>query len=121
MQIDTAENHETLPCGRPLGLAFTNENSLIVIHSYEGVYEVKLDSGNKKLLISRDEVIGETVRKFQLEFFSSHQMHFRIHDHVNYSTQSLSLRTAIFSLHIHRLKLKSIKLFTQWQSILQEG
>ena len=62
--IDTAENHETLPCGRPLGLAFTNENSLIVIHSYEGVYEINLDSGDKKLLISRDEVIGENVRKF---------------------------------------------------------
>ncbi|WP_216076152.1 hypothetical protein, partial [Acinetobacter baumannii] len=56
--------HETLPCGRPLGLAFTNENTLIVMHSYEGVYEVNLDSGDKKLLISRNEVIGKTVRKF---------------------------------------------------------
>jgi hypothetical protein len=33
------------------------------MHSYEGVYEVNLESGKKLLLVGRDEIIGENVRK----------------------------------------------------------
>lgn len=56
---------ESLPCGRPLGFAFDiSENNLIVMQSYEGVYEVNIESGEKKLLVSRNDVIGETVRNF---------------------------------------------------------
>lgn len=52
-----------MPCGRPLGTAFdVNDNKLIVMHSYEGVYEVNIENGEKKLLVSRNDVIGEIVR-----------------------------------------------------------
>lgn len=40
----------------------TQGNNLIVSHSYEGIYEVNLENGKKKLLVGRDEVIGEKVR-----------------------------------------------------------
>ncbi|KAG5679181.1 hypothetical protein PVAND_008770 [Polypedilum vanderplanki] len=55
-----AEPYELIPCGRPLGMNFdTLGNNLIVMHSYDGIYEVNLDSGDKKLLVSRDTIIGK--------------------------------------------------------------
>lgn len=58
-------SYELKSCGRPLGSAFDiKENSLIVIQSYEGVYEVNIETGEKKLLVSRNDVIGDNVRAF---------------------------------------------------------
>jgi hypothetical protein len=62
--IDNADPFERVPCGRPLGMAFDAEgNNLIVMHSYDGIYEVNLESGRKKLLVSRETVIGQNVRQ----------------------------------------------------------
>lgn len=65
---DDEDNYETFPCGRPLGMAFDtlDENNLIVIHSYLGVFEVNVKTGEKKLLASNEEVIGEDVRSKSL-------------------------------------------------------
>lgn len=41
----------------------TTGNNLIVMHSSQGVFEVDLESGNKKLLVSVKDVIGQTVRR----------------------------------------------------------
>lgn len=60
---DDEDNYETFPCGRPLGMAFDvlNDN-ILVIHSYLGIFEVNINTGEKKLLISNEEVIGDDVR-----------------------------------------------------------
>lgn len=61
--LDDEDNYETFPCGRPLGMAFdVLGNNLIVIHSSLGVFEVNLENGEKKVLVSDDDVIGEDVR-----------------------------------------------------------
>lgn len=60
---DNVDQYKKAPCGRPLGMAFdTLGDNLIVIHSYDGVYEVDLKNGNKKLLVSRKDIIGKEVR-----------------------------------------------------------
>jgi hypothetical protein len=57
------EPYESHPCGRPLGMEFdTLGNNLIVSHSYHGIFEVNIDSGEKIHLVKNDEVIGENVR-----------------------------------------------------------
>lgn len=40
-----------------------DENILFVIHSYLGIFEVNLKTGEKKLIVSNEEVIGENVRE----------------------------------------------------------
>jgi hypothetical protein len=69
--IDDEDNYETFPCGRPLGMAFDvlDEDMLIVVHSYLGIFEVNIKTGQKKMLISNEEVFGENVRNFICEFF----------------------------------------------------
>ena len=55
--------YESVACGRPLGMDFdTLGNNLIVSHSYLGIFEVNIESGEKKHLVKNDEVIGENVR-----------------------------------------------------------
>lgn len=50
-------------CGRPLGLAFdTQGDNLIVVDSYYGLWEVNLNSKQKKQLVPPDQVIGVKVR-----------------------------------------------------------
>ena len=57
------DSFESVPCGRPLGMDFdTLGNNLIVSHSYHGIFEVNIDSGEQKHLVKNDEVIGENVR-----------------------------------------------------------
>ncbi|CRL06686.1 CLUMA_CG019603, isoform A [Clunio marinus] len=52
-------NDDKAPCGRPLGMAFdTIGNNLIVMHTYQGIFEVDLINGNKKLLVSSKDIIG---------------------------------------------------------------
>lgn len=54
---------ENAPCGRPLGMAFdTISDSLIVMQSYEGIFQVDLKTGKKNQLVSRDDVVGDEVR-----------------------------------------------------------
>ncbi len=61
---DDENNHETFSCGRPLSMEFdVVGNNLIVIHSSLGIFEVDLDSGKKKILVSPDEVVGTNVRE----------------------------------------------------------
>lgn len=53
-------------CGHPLGIAFdTQGNNLIVIEPYFGIYQVQIKTGEKKLLVSLDQVIegGKVSRK----------------------------------------------------------
>lgn len=61
---DDEDNYETFPCGRPLGMTFDvlDENNLIVVHSFMGIFEVNLKTGDKKILLSNEEVIGKEVR-----------------------------------------------------------
>lgn len=62
-RVDTVSHEENVPCGRPLGMAFdTIGDNIIVMHSYQGVFEVNLKSGKKKLLVSENNVIGVDVR-----------------------------------------------------------
>lgn len=50
-------------CGRPLGLAFdTIGDNLIVMDSADGIFELNLDNGQKKQLVSDKDVIGSSVR-----------------------------------------------------------
>lgn len=59
--VDNSNDDKT--CGRPLGMAFdTIENGLIVVHSSQGVFQVNLGTGEKKLLVSATDVIGDEVR-----------------------------------------------------------
>lgn len=63
MFSDNADVGEKAPCGRPLGMAFdTIGNNLIVVHSYQGVFEVDLKTGEKNQLVSESVVIGDEVR-----------------------------------------------------------
>lgn len=49
-------------CGRPLGMAFdTQGNNLIVADAYFGLWEVNLDTSEKKQLVSPNQVIGVKV------------------------------------------------------------
>ena len=60
--LDTASPDENLQCGRPLGIAFdTMGENLIVVHSSKGIFEVDLKSGDQKLLVSDQDLIGTEV------------------------------------------------------------
>ncbi|XP_062540218.1 adipocyte plasma membrane-associated protein Hemomucin-like [Armigeres subalbatus] len=53
-------------CGHPLGIAFdTQGNNLIVVEPYFGIFQVHIKTGQKKLLVSLDQVIegGKVSRK----------------------------------------------------------
>ena len=53
---------EKVPCGRPLGMEFdTISDSLIVMHSFQGIFQVDLKTGSKKQLVSEKEIIGVEV------------------------------------------------------------
>jgi adipocyte plasma membrane-associated protein len=53
---------EEAPCGRPLGMAFdTISDSLIVMHSYHGIFQVDLKTGGKKQLVTEETVVGVEV------------------------------------------------------------
>lgn len=61
------EPYESVPCGRPLGMNFdTLGNNLIVSHSYHGIFEVNIETGEKTQLVKHDEVIGENVRIYYI-------------------------------------------------------
>lgn len=58
-------NYNEAPCGRPLGMAFdVLGDNLIVMHSFLGVFEVSLTTGEKKRLVSENERIGLEVSLF---------------------------------------------------------
>lgn len=66
--------YESYPCGRPLGMVFdTLGNNLIVAHSLLGIFEVNLETGEKKHLVKNDEVIGEKVSRFLIENLTDFQ------------------------------------------------
>lgn len=50
-------------CGRPLGLAkdSINEDTLIVIDAYYGLWELNVKSGTKKQLLSPEKEFGVKV------------------------------------------------------------
>uniref|UniRef100_A0A8D8IIP6 Adipocyte plasma membrane-associated protein n=1 Tax=Culex pipiens TaxID=7175 RepID=A0A8D8IIP6_CULPI len=49
-------------CGRPLGIAFdTQGNNLIVAEPYSGLWQVQIKTGERKLLVSLDEVLDGVV------------------------------------------------------------
>jgi adipocyte plasma membrane-associated protein len=55
---------EKANCGRPLGMAFdTISDSLIVMHSFEGIFQIDLKTGKKKQLVSEKEIVGDDVRR----------------------------------------------------------
>lgn len=55
--------YEESRCGRPLGLAFdTLGNSLIIADAYYGIWQVDLDNGKKKILVSpQEELEGKDI------------------------------------------------------------
>ncbi|XP_065074297.1 adipocyte plasma membrane-associated protein Hemomucin-like [Ochlerotatus camptorhynchus] len=64
--VECKGTYDERVCGRPLGLAFdTQGNNLIVIEPYFGIYQVQIKTGDKKLLVSLDQVIegGKVSRK----------------------------------------------------------
>ncbi|EAT43706.1 AAEL004868-PA [Aedes aegypti] len=64
--VECQGNYDERVCGRPLGIAFdTQGNNLIVVEPYFGIYQVQIKTGEKKLLVSLDEVIegGKVSRK----------------------------------------------------------
>lgn len=49
-------------CGRPLGIAFdTQGNNLIVAEAYSGLWQVQIKTGERKQLVSLDEVLDGVV------------------------------------------------------------
>ena len=42
-------------CGRPLGMRFNNNDSLIVVDGYKGLFTINVFSGEKKLLFKPQE------------------------------------------------------------------
>lgn len=49
-------------CGRPLGMAFdTQGNNLIVAEPYSGLWQVQIKTGERKQLVSLDEVLDGVV------------------------------------------------------------
>ena len=67
--LDNVNYDEKVPCGRPLVIEFdTISDSLIVMHSFQGIFQVDLKTGSKKQLVSEKEIIGVEVFWFLKTF-----------------------------------------------------
>lgn len=77
-------------------------DNLIVMHSYSGVFEVDLKTGEKKQLVSEKDVIGDEVRQFLVctirNYF--HDFSIRMRDHANFSILLPSRKTETSTFRI---------------------